>query len=273
LTAVPTLAASALALWGGVPAGAQEPLRAYTVDPDASALWVVTHRSGLLGFLGHEHAIIPLEWSASLCAADPLPRSAHGSVVIGTASLVIDSDSARALADLGDGPGEDDRLEIQEKLLDPERLDAEGHPEIELRVDSVAPEREGSVVGFGRLTIRGVTLDVAVPLQVDRDPDSRLTLAGQVRVRQTDFGIEPESVARVVNVADEVDLHVRLVAARGEEACEPGDRGAPRGRARSGSHSSGDQGARRPQQPRRAGPTAFLRCRVVQELCTPREVR
>jgi hypothetical protein len=218
--ALPTLAAGALALWAGARAQAQEPLRSYAVDPDASSLWVVTHRSGLLGFLGHEHAIIPLEWSASLCAADPLPRSAHGSVVIRTASLVIDSDSARALAGMGEGPGEDDRREMQEKLLDPERLDADGHPEIELRVDSVAPEDEGSVVGFGRLTIRGVTLDVAVPLQVDRDPDSRLTLAGQVRVRQTDFGIEPESVARVVNVADEVDLYVGLVAARGDTVCE-----------------------------------------------------
>jgi hypothetical protein len=225
LTTLTSLAVCTLVLCASAPAGAQEarePLRAYTVDPDASALWVHTHKSGLFGFLGHEHAFIPLEWSASLCAADPLPRSAHGSIVIRTASLVIDSDSARALAGLGDGPGEDDQRDMQEKLLDPERLDAEGHAEIELRVDSVAPEGEGSVVGFGRLTIRGIERDITVPLDVEFAETGELRLSGQLEVRQTDFGIEPESVARVVNVADEVDLHVRLLATPGDRACAEG---------------------------------------------------
>lgn len=214
-----TSAACAVVLCTSAPAQAQEPLRAYTVDPDASALWVHTHKAGLFGFLGHEHAIIPLEWSASLCAADPLPRSAHGSVVIRTASLVIDSDSARALAGLDDGPGEDDRRDMQEKLLDAERLDAEGHAEIELRVDSVAPQDDGSVVGSGRLTIRDIEREITIPLDVEFAETGELWLSGQLEVRQTDFGIEPESVASVVNVADEVDLHVRLVATAGDRAC------------------------------------------------------
>jgi pimeloyl-ACP methyl ester carboxylesterase len=193
------------------------------IDQDASSLWIRTHRAGLLSFLGHEHAIIPLDWSATVCAADPVPASAHGSVMIRTGSLEIDSDAARALAGLGDGPGEDDRAELSANLLGPDGLDAEAHPDIELRVDSVAPDDDGAFEGFARLTVRGVTRDIPIALEeVQSSPDGRLTLAGRTTVRQRDFGIEPESVAGVVKVADEVDLHMRLVAAATEGACEPG---------------------------------------------------
>ena len=146
-----------LAVAGMDRSGGQETLRSYVVDQGRSSLYLVTHKAGLLSFLGHEHAIVPGEWAAELCLAEPIPRSAHGSVVIQARSLVIDSDSARALAGLGGGPGEDDVLEIQSKMLDAEHLDAQAYPEIVLEIDSVTAEGEGSLVAFGRFTLHGIT--------------------------------------------------------------------------------------------------------------------
>jgi hypothetical protein len=133
-------------------------LRVYELQRSLSSLHVVTHRSGIFSFLGHEHAIIPLEWSADLCLADPVPAGAHGSLLIRTGSLVIDSDSGRALAGLGRGPGAGTRREIQDKMLDADHLDAAQYPEIRIQLVAAEPEAEG------RLTASGSVCCAAPPI-------------------------------------------------------------------------------------------------------------
>ena len=208
-----------LAVAGTGRLGGQEMLRSYVVDQERSSLFLVTPRSGLLSFFGHEHAIVPGEWRAELCLAEPIPRSAHGNVVIQSRSLAIDTDSARALAGLGRGPGADDVLEIQGKMLDAEHLDAQAYPEIVLKIDSVAWDGEGSLVGFGRFTLRGITRDVSVPMRIESPNDGTTRLSGVLRIRQRDFGIEPESKAGLVKVSNKVDLHFLLVAAPTDQPC------------------------------------------------------
>ena len=61
-----------LAVAGMGGSGGQETLRSYVVDPERSSLFLVTHKAGLLSFLGHEHAIVPGEWRAELCLAESL---------------------------------------------------------------------------------------------------------------------------------------------------------------------------------------------------------
>lgn len=212
-----------LAVAGTGRSGAQEAPRSYVVDRERSSLFLVTHRAGLLSFFGHEHAIVPGEWRAEMCLAEPIPRSAHGKVVMQSRSLVIDSDSARALAGLGGGPGEDDVLEIQRKMLDAEHLDAQAYPEIVLTIDSVASDRESSLVGYGRFTLHGITRDVSVPMRIESPNDGTTRLSGVLRVRQRDFGIEPESTAGLVKVSNDVDLHFLLVAVPTDQPCTDGE--------------------------------------------------
>ena len=204
-------------------ATSQEALRSYVVDPGRSSIYLITHKAGLLSFLGHKHAIVPAEWTAELCLAQPIPRSAHGTVVIQARSLVIDSDSARALAGLGGGPGEDDVLEIQRKMLDVEHLDAQAYAEIVLEIDSVTSESESSLVALGRFTLRGITREVRVPIRVEWADDGTVGLEGVLRVRQRDYGIEPESVAGLVKVSNDVDLHFLLVASPTDQRCARSD--------------------------------------------------
>jgi YceI-like domain len=200
-----------------VPANA----RAYAVDRDLSRLYVVVHRAGLLSFLGHEHAIVPRDWSADLCLSDPIEPGAHAALAIRTASLVIDVDSARALAGMGSGPGEDDRQDIQRKMLSASNLAAEEYPEIrvDLRARETPDQDRISVVG--QMSLRGVTRDVDFLTDVERREPNELVLTGMLRIRMRDFGIEPESRAGLVKVSNDVDLHFVLAATPTARACPP----------------------------------------------------
>lgn len=194
-------------------------LQGYEVDRAASQLYVIVHRAGLFSFLGHEHAIVPRDWSASLCLADPVPEGAHGVLTLRTGTLVIDSDSARSLAHLEGGPGDEDRQDIQRRMLDADHLDVDRYPDVRLDVVANAPQGDGRVPVTGTLTLHGVTRNVDFPVLVQGGLGGPLVLRGTVRIRQRDFGIEPESRAGLVKVANEVDLLFLLLAEPAGSAC------------------------------------------------------
>lgn len=89
----------------------------------------------------------------------------------------------------------------------------------ELQLRSVAQAHDHMARVEGTTTIRGVTRDVAFPVRVDDTDDGTVVLTGSLRVRQRDFGIEPESRVGLVKVADEVDLQFALHASPTERTC------------------------------------------------------
>lgn len=195
-------------------------LTIHSVDQSTSHLYVVTYKAGLLSFLGHDHAIIPMEWDGELCAGQTLEPGSHGSVRIRTSSLVIDSDSARSLAGLGDGPSEDDVNDIQETLLDDHHLAADQHPEIRVESLRLGNGENGDFRLRTEVTIRGVTREFDHFVEVDVSEDGGMLMRGVLPLRQTQFGIEPESVLGVVRVADEVELHFNLVTTPTDQVCK-----------------------------------------------------
>lgn len=209
-----------LALTGTAgPAPARQAATAYRVDPARSHIVVVTGKSGLLSFLGHEHAILAVSWDATLCYDEAAPEASRAALVVDTRALAIDTDSARTLAGLGDGPGEDTRAEIREKLLAPERLAAAEYPRLAFRTATVRPEDAHRLVVRGALEIRGTSREVELPVEVERTAPDELRFTGRLRFKQSDYGIRPETVAGVVKVKDEVDLRVTLVGIRTAGAC------------------------------------------------------
>lgn len=216
-TALPLVLLALAGTAGSAPA--QQAATEYRVDPARSHIVVVTGRSGLLSFLGHEHAILATSWDATLCYDEAAPESSRAALVVDTRALVIDTDSARALAGLGDGPGEGTRAELQEKLLAPERLAAAEHPRLSFRTTTVRPEDAHRLVVRGALEIRGTSREVELPVEVERPAPDELRLTGRLRFKQSDYGIRPETVAGVVKVKDEVDLRVTLVGVRTAGAC------------------------------------------------------
>jgi polyisoprenoid-binding protein YceI len=202
-----------------LPALAQ-PVR-FQLDTAKSSIAIRTGKAGLFSAFGHQHGILATEFTTDICA-DPRALSA-GSVRlrIVTAGLRVDTPEARRAAKAeGSGPGAKDIPTIQEKMLSPANLAAAQYPEVRFESTSVETKAAGSVLLHGRLTIRDRTLPVAIPLRVANE-NGEFRFQGEVEVRQSDFGIKPESVGGVVKVADQVTIRFDLSARPSAEACAP----------------------------------------------------
>jgi polyisoprenoid-binding protein YceI len=185
--------------------------RVYDVDPARSHIVAITHRAGLLSFLGHEHAVLASEFTAALCLTPDEPSRSALKLSVPTRSLVIDSDTARKLARLGGGPGEDTREEIARKLIDERRLHADAHPTLSFETTSVMRTRADALQVRGRLSIKGTERDVNFPASLTHAPDD-VRLQAKLRIKLSDFGVLAESIAGVVKVANDVDLVIDLLA-------------------------------------------------------------
>lgn len=180
----------------------------YSVDPGGSWVVAVTETAGLAGFLGHRHSILVTDWSADVEWRPEAPAASRATVTVPTASLRIDTERGTALAGLDDRPSPEDVAEIQDKMLSAENLAAAGHPELRLEVTAVEP-RGGGLRASGRLTVRGRTVPVRFPVAVEESGGGAV-FSGTFTVKQTDFGIEPESIAGLVKVADPVEVRFRI---------------------------------------------------------------
>lgn len=243
-----TLLLSAMLHLSAGHAAAQDGPLAWDPVEEASHLLVTTGKAGLFGFLGHDHAIRATEWDGVVCVDPARPRAGRAKLTVVAGALEIDSDTARALAGMGDGPGEEDRREIRERMLGPDNLAAAEHPRILLEIRGLdatggddrgppmpgppPPETTGAAAREGpvemrvrsAVTVRGVATEADTGIELHIRGDT-LVAEGELEMRLTDFGIEPESIAGVVKVADEIDLIFRIVAASSGTACAAGDAG------------------------------------------------
>jgi len=200
-----TCAAVALMVGLALPArnAAAEPRR-YVIDPTASRFLVHVGKAGLLRFAGHVHEIeAPLRQGALAFDPKDLPAS--------TVDLTVD---AAALRVKGEGEPAQDVPKVQAAMVGPECLDAGRFPVIRFTAAaaSAKPGAKGAIeiIVRGKLTLHGVSRDLTVPVHVDVEAGS-LRASGTTKLRQTDFGIKPISVAGVVKVMDELVIEWRVV--------------------------------------------------------------
>lgn len=64
----------------------------------------------------------------------------------------------------------------------------------------------------GKLAIRGVEREVAMPVKVSVDASKRVSIDGEAKIKLTDFGIEPPSQLGMIEVEDELRLWISLRA-------------------------------------------------------------
>ena len=217
---IPALPACLLAILACEQAHA-EPVR-LEVDHERSYIVVSTDKGGLLSAfgVGHKHGILPAEWSTKICLDSQNPQSSTAAITVSTPSLGIDIPEARRIAGLDlDGPGPKDLREIQEKMLAPQNLAAEEYPEIQFRTTSVERKGAGSLVLKGPLTIRGKTQPVSVPVAFTQLDAGTFLFSGTFGVRQTHYGIKPESVGGVVKVKDKVSIRFEIHAQVAASPC------------------------------------------------------
>ncbi len=178
---------------------------AYDIDYERSSIVAKLKKGGLLRFLGHEHGVVPAEWSAEV-VFDPDDASRSRIVMrIEAASLLIDTPAARALAGVDpDGPNDEEVAEIRAKMLSAEQLDVVAFPAIRFETTRLGLV-DGGLELHGELTIHGVTRAVDVETELRLEGDAWV-VRGSLAIEQKDFGIEPVSIGGVVKVANTIEI-------------------------------------------------------------------
>jgi polyisoprenoid-binding protein YceI len=127
--------------------------------------------------------------------------------------LTID---AAALRVTGKGEPAQDVPEVQRVMLSEKVLDVGRYPTIAFESTRLTVDkRAGTAVDVsiaGQLTLHGVTRPLSLPVHVELMSNDTLTASGQLRVKQTDYGITPVTAAGVVKVKDMLDVDFVIVA-------------------------------------------------------------
>ncbi len=157
------------------------------IDLAHSTLTVRVYKSGLFSAFAHDHEI-----KAPII---------HGQFTEtrGPVEFLVD---ARQMKVMDPEASAKDRAEIQETMLGPKVLDSQKSPEITFRSSSVENSGTEQWAVVGDLTIRGQTKSVRVDVQRKNG-----RYLGSAKLKQTDFGITPISIAGgAVKVKDEIKV-------------------------------------------------------------------
>ena len=175
-------------------AGPDQPEQA--IDTERSFLTVHVGKAGLLSAAAHEH------WVNAPIAGGTI--AADGS----TPAVRFTVDARRLSVRPEKGVTDQDRAEVQSNMQS-KVLESNIYPDIVFRSTEV--RRTGALVWgvSGDLTLHGVTKPVSV--DVTRQNDAYV---GTVRIKQTEFGIQPIKIGGgVVRVKDELEISFRVYTA------------------------------------------------------------
>ena len=167
-------------------------------NPQASAprstITIHVRKSGFFSAFAHDHVI-----TAPIAQGTLDPKAMTVQITVATKQMkVADPDVSGK-----------DRAEIQSTMLSPKVLDPEKYPEIRFtssRIERTSPEHYRVT---GKLDLHGATHELSFP--VTGGPDQ---YQGKTKLKQTDFGIKPVSIAGgSVKVKDEVEIDFDVLAA------------------------------------------------------------
>jgi polyisoprenoid-binding protein YceI len=184
----------------------------YDVDPVQTSISIRVYRAGPLARLGHNH-VITTAGESGVAWRGSAPAASGFELRVPVRSLVVDDPAARANAgpDFAVDVPASAREGTYQNLMRPEVLDVERFPEIIVRSNGLAGTW-ASPTAIADVTLKGQTRRVEVPLEIALDGDS-LEARGALRIRQSEFGMTPFSVAGgAIQVADELDVALAIVA-------------------------------------------------------------
>lgn len=195
---------------------APEPLplpdaRVYRVVPGESEIRVLVFRTGPLAKFGHNHVIRTTAVTGTVYRGASVARSGFR-ITVPVRTLEVDPPAARAQegeafeSELSDGAVRDTR----DNMLGEQVLDAERHPEIEVRSITLTGPSWNPDVRM-RITLRGKSRDLVAPVAVT-ECDGRLLVTTTFSLRQSDFGITPFTALNGgLSVADSIQVRARIL--------------------------------------------------------------
>lgn len=170
---------------------------AQAVDVDAahSSITVKVEKSGLFSAFAHNHTIhAPI-------ASCHLDTEKH------TATLTF---NAKDMKVIDEGVKDSERADIEQTMKSDKVLDVQRFPEIRFVSTSITPQDGGRFQVRGDLTLHGSTHAVEFPIAFSKN---RYT--GSVKLKQTDLGITPVSIAGgAIKVKDEIEVVFEIVPGR-----------------------------------------------------------
>jgi polyisoprenoid-binding protein YceI len=168
-----------------------------TVDIDAgrSSLTVHVEKTGLFSAFAHNHTIQAPIASGKL---DTEKR---------TAALTFNTKEMKVL---DEGVKDSERADIDQTMKSDKVLDVQRFPEIRFVSTAITPQDGSRYQVRGDLTLHGVTKPVELLLTFSND-----RYRGSVKLKQTDFGIAPVSIAGgTVKVKDVIEIVFEIVPGR-----------------------------------------------------------
>ncbi len=179
-------AAISLLLMGSMALAQSQP-----IDTRNSTITIRAYKSGFFSFAAHDHVI---------------------NAPIASGTLDLTQRAIEFLVEVKDmqvlDPGESDKnkAEIRSTMVGDKLLDAEKYPEIRFHSTEIRELTPTTFDVRGELTIHGVARPMA--LRVIKEGDRYV---GQTKMKQTDFGLTPVSIAAgTVKVKDEVAVEFSL---------------------------------------------------------------
>jgi polyisoprenoid-binding protein YceI len=166
--------------------------QAVDVDTGRSSVTVKVEKSGLFSAFAHNHTIQAPLASGSLDAAKR------------TATITFNTKEMKVV---DEGVKESERADIEQTMKSEKVLDVQKFPEVRFVSTSITPQDGGRFQLRGDLTLHGTTRPVEFPLTF-----SNAHYAGSVKLKQTDFGITPVTVAGgTVKVKDVIEVVFEIV--------------------------------------------------------------
>ena len=178
---------------------------AWTIDAEKSAVTIHVGKAGLLSFAGHEHEVRAPQVTGEVSAVPEDLAQSHVTLTFATAALKVE--------EKGEPAG--DAAKVQEAMLSPKVLDTGRFPTVIFTSTRVSGRSPSAGVYdlevTGDLSLHGVTKSVVLPLRVEAGAGS-LKATGHLEIKQTDYGIDPVTVAGVVKVKNALTIDYAIVA-------------------------------------------------------------
>jgi polyisoprenoid-binding protein YceI len=184
----------------------------YRISPEASEIVARVFKGGVAAGLAHDHVIRASQLSGEIHLDAKNPERSMVRVEIPVRSLVADEPAVRRKYRVEKELDSEDRAEIQSTMLGEDQLDAAKYPLIRFESKEVRAEGRGRFVITGELLVHGHSRTIQVPVEAHTAP-GRIEARGSFAIKQTDFGIEPFSVALGgIRNKDEVKISFSIVA-------------------------------------------------------------
>lgn len=184
----------------------------YLVDTASSEVNILVYSDGPLARVGHNHVMTSRSVQGHISVSRASPRVAFD-LSFPVEELIVDDPPERIAAgnDFPLNLTPADRTGTRKNMLGPAVLDAQRFPFISLSSLSMSGTLQNPHFSV-LVTIRNVSRETSVDAQLTL-VDSRLTATGEFDIRQSDFGIEPFSVAfGALRIDDRLHVSFALVA-------------------------------------------------------------